>query len=158
MPTLAEAVPPALKSGRKGARTVSLLCGQADQPHSSQLRGYKYISVGLFLAEDPYPSCRPAASEVEQLLCRTGQGGRRRTAKMSDVSSAKRPRHKQPKQEAAQSEEDWRPKVGRRPASPLPTACPAFMPVCRMWLQPSPVRRTSTRSCGSSLPRRKYRR
>lgn len=77
---------------------------------SSQLRGYKYVSVGLFLAEDPYPSCRPAVSEVERLLCRTGQGGRRRTTKTSDASSAKRPRHKQPKQEAAQSEEDWRPK------------------------------------------------
>lgn len=95
--------------------TVSLLCGQADRPHPSQLRGYKYVSVGLFLAEDPYPSCRPAASEVERLLCRTGQGGRRRTTKTSEVSSAKRPRHKQPKQEAAQSEEDWRPKVDSQP-------------------------------------------
>lgn len=95
--------------------TVSLLCGQADRPHPSQLRGYKYVSVGLFLAEDPYPSCRPDASEVERLLCRTGQGGRRRTTKTSEVSSAKRPRHKQPKQEAAQSEEDWRPKVDSQP-------------------------------------------
>lgn len=91
-----------------------------------QLQRYRYISVGLFLAEDPYPSCRPTAPEVERLLCRAGQGGRRRAAaKTNDVSSAKRPRHKQAKQEAEQSEEDWRPKVGGSPSS-------AWVPVQRL--------------------------
>ena len=79
----------------------------------SQLQDYRYISVGVFLADDPYQACRPTSAELGRILGRAGPGGRRRTAaKAGESSSAKRSRQKPPKQDVTQLEEDWRPKVG----------------------------------------------